>query len=225
MSDGKLYYVMIGDQRVGPIDIDALRDLAQQGRLTPSTLFWTQGMETWIAMAQSPLGSLLSPASAPFPPPGPPGITPASLYGGAAAATARPASFNSAGFNSNSYGAAGVGFAPEMAATPGIGFVEAIKLAFSKYATFAGRASRSEYWWYTLFTFLVSLLLSVIFAPLYLIFALGVFLPSLAVAARRLHDIDRTGWWLLLCLVPVVGPIILLIFLVLPPTAGQNRFG
>lgn len=113
-----------------------------------------------------------------------------------------------------------------------MGFGEAIQTVFSKYATFSGRASRSEFWYFALFTFLVQLVFAIVgFAAqnigdiLSIIFGLAVFIPSLAVGARRLHDIDRTGWWQLIMLVPLVGIIVLIVFWVMKGSEGPNRFG
>lgn len=113
-----------------------------------------------------------------------------------------------------------------------MGFGEAIGVCFTKYVVFAGRASRSEYWLWVLFTVLASLACGIvdfaIGAPVNVfggLFSLATFLPSLAVSIRRLHDIDRSGWWLLLCFVPLLGWIALLIFDCLPGTPGPNRFG
>ncbi len=92
-------------------------------------------------------------------------------------------------------------------------FQQSIKLCFSKYADFNGRASRPEYWWFALFIFLASAVLSMVSNVLPGIFAIATLLPSLAVAARRLHDTERSGWWLLIGLVPVVGFIVLIVFL------------
>ena len=121
--------------------------------------------------------------------------------------------------------------------------VAAIRTVLSKYATFSGRASRAEFWWWILAVFLLMLLVGLIdgailaplmgfgaFAddagrPLSLLASLGVLLPGLAVSVRRLHDIDRTGWWLLLGLVPVIGFFVLLYFYVQKGDAGLNRFG
>lgn len=102
-------------------------------------------------------------------------------------------------------------------------FGESIKSCFSKYATFSGRAPRSEYWWWTLFALLASLALSMIGDTFSGVFSVAVFLPSIAVAARRLHDIDRSGWWQLVALIPVIGWIVMLYWLVQPPKA-PNRF-
>ena len=77
-------------------------------------------------------------------------------------------------------------------------FGESISTCFSKYAAFDGRASRSEYWWWFLFTFLASAATGIISETLSALFSLAVLLPSLAVGARRLHDTNRSAWFLLL---------------------------
>ncbi len=75
-------------------------------------------------------------------------------------------------------------------------FGQAIQSVFNKYATFTGRASRSEYWWWVLFTFIVSVVFNIIGVKwLTGIVNLALFLPGLAVLVRRLHDIDKSGWW------------------------------
>ena len=91
-------------------------------------------------------------------------------------------------------------------------FGESIRTCFSKYATFEGRASRSEYWWFFLFNFLVSLGCGMISDTLSGLFSLAVLLPSLAVGVRRLHDIDKSGWFLLVWLIPLVGWIIQIVW-------------
>ena len=88
-------------------------------------------------------------------------------------------------------------------------FGDSISTCFSKYASFEGRASRSEFWWWFLFTFLASAAAGMVSETLSGLFSLGVLLPSLAVGARRLHDTDRSAWYLLLWLIPVVGWIVL----------------
>lgn len=93
-------------------------------------------------------------------------------------------------------------------------FSESISTCFSKYAAFEGRASRSEYWWFFLFTFLASLASGMVSETLSGLFSLGVLLPSLAVGVRRLHDVDKSGWFLLLWLVPIVGWIVLIVWAV-----------
>ena len=92
-------------------------------------------------------------------------------------------------------------------------FQEAIRVCFSKYADFSGRASKSEYWWFFLFTFIASIVLSVLNQYVSWLFSLATLLPSFAVGARRLHETNRSGWWQLLWLVPIVGWIVIIIFL------------
>ena len=117
--------------------------------------------------------------------------------------------------------------------------IEAVKAVFSKYATFEGRARRSEYWWFVLFNMIVSILLALLFGNGHgmgegammggnlasNLWWLATILPSLAVGARRLHDIDRTGWWQLIWFVPLIGWIVLLYWYVTKGTEGSNRFG
>src|SRR3982750_3899926 len=93
----------------------------------------------------------------------------------------------------------------------------AIKTCFYRYADFSGRASRPEYWWFFLFSvivyFVTGFVDSVIGISLLNWFAmLALPLPSLAVGARRLHDMDYSGWWLLLALIPVLGGIALIVW-------------
>ena len=112
-------------------------------------------------------------------------------------------------------------------------FQEAVKTAFNKYAHFNGRASRSEYWYYVLFIFLVSLAVSTIATPiggprlayaLNTLLTLVLFLPSLAVTFRRLHDTGRTGLWFLLGFFPLTA-IVLIVFLCLDSQPGGNEYG
>ncbi|MGC5567849.1 DUF805 domain-containing protein [Streptomyces sp. FR-108] len=99
-----------------------------------------------------------------------------------------------------------------------------------RYGVFKGRARRAEFWFFTLFDQIAVLSLSGadhLAGTEYIALSYGVltFLPSLAVTVRRLHDTDRRGWWLFIGLIPVVGFIVLLVFLVRDGTAGGNRFG
>nr|WP_321511882.1 DUF805 domain-containing protein [uncultured Celeribacter sp.] len=114
-------------------------------------------------------------------------------------------------------------------------FITAVKTCFSKYVTFSGRAQRSEYWWWALFTFLAGVVLSGIdgllgngqtaAGPLSGLFSLITFLPGLSVLARRLHDVNRSAWWMLLLFLPIIGWIVLLIWTVSKGSDGINRFG
>jgi uncharacterized membrane protein YhaH (DUF805 family) len=109
----------------------------------------------------------------------------------------------------------------------------AVKTCFNKYATFSGRASRSEYWWWTLFVIIANVILTAVdfaigFGEWGLfsnIFSLATLIPSIAVGARRLHDVNKSGWWQLLAIVPLVGWIILLIWVIKKGSIDENRFG
>ena len=100
-------------------------------------------------------------------------------------------------------------------------FGEAISVCFKKYATFSGRATRSEFWWFMLFEVLVLGITGMFSMTLYGIAALVLVVPVLAVGARRLHDIGRSGWWQLLSLT-VIGSLVLLYWFVQPTTEGSN---
>lgn len=98
------------------------------------------------------------------------------------------------------------------------------------YVGFQGRARRKEYWMYTLFSVIVSIILSVIETIIGLpsvltgIYSLAVLLPTLAVGVRRLHDTGRSGWWLLLSFIPLIGAIVLLVFFC-EDSKENNRYG
>lgn len=111
-----------------------------------------------------------------------------------------------------------------------MGFAEAVKQALSKYATFSGRARRSEYWWFYLF-FIVALVAAAVvdgllgtYPLLYTIVAVALLIPALAVTVRRLHDISKSGWYLLISLIPLVGPILLLVWHC-QDSHGPNEYG
>ena len=109
-----------------------------------------------------------------------------------------------------------------------MGFGDAVKTCFTKYAEFKGRASRPEYWWFFLSYVIVAVILSFLgdFGQTLLwIVALGYFIPLLAAAVRRLHDTGRSGWWYLIGLVPLVGFIILIVFLATAGQPGSNQYG
>jgi uncharacterized membrane protein YhaH (DUF805 family) len=101
-------------------------------------------------------------------------------------------------------------------------FIDAIGICFKKYVNFDGCASRSEFWWWVLFTVVVSLVFRSVGYSLYWAFSLATFLPSIAVGARRLHDTNRSAWWELLYFFPVIGWIILIVFWVEP--TQQSRW-
>ena len=111
-------------------------------------------------------------------------------------------------------------------------FVDAIKSCFSQYVGFAGRARRSEFWYFHLFTFLVGIVASLLqravsdssSGVITGIVSLALILPSLAVGVRRLHDTSRTGWWILIGLIPIIGTIVLIVFYV-QDSHADNAYG
>jgi len=131
--------------------------------------------------------------------------------------------------------------------------MEWMLLPLRRYAQFSGRSRRKEFWYFVLFLFIVSFILTIIDSALGLggsttrefdrtatgisagyytsgglltgLFALATLIPNLAVAVRRLHDTDRSGWWILLSFLPLIGWIVLLVFYLTDGTRGPNRFG
>jgi len=113
-----------------------------------------------------------------------------------------------------------------------LSFSEAVKSGFDHYAKFDGRASRPAYWWWFLFGILVGIVASILDAIIFnggealtIVFSLGLFLPNISVGIRRLHDTDRSGWWILIGLIPIVGFIVLLVFFVQKSDPGDNNYG
>ncbi len=109
-------------------------------------------------------------------------------------------------------------------------FSEAVKSGFDHYTKFDGRANKPAFWWWFLFGILVYIGAEIIDAILgttivWIIVALGLLLPNLSVAIRRLHDTDRTGWWILIGLIPIIGFIVLLIFYLEKSDPGDNKYG
>ena len=126
-------------------------------------------------------------------------------------------------------------------------FSESIKTCLGKWITWEGRAARSEYWYFVLFGFLCQIAAMVVdrvlgtgfkmanpmtgmeqsmgYGWVYLLTALALLLPSLAALIRRLHDTDRSGWWYWIALIPLIGAILLLVWLCSRGTNGNNRFG
>lgn len=109
-------------------------------------------------------------------------------------------------------------------------FADAIKTCFSKYADFSGRARRSEYWFFYLFVVIALFAASIVdkvigtYPLLYLLDGLAILLPILAAGARRLHDTGRSGWWLLIAFVPLIGAILLLVWYC-TDSSPDNEYG
>lgn len=121
--------------------------------------------------------------------------------------------------------------------TPGMSFAEAVETCLvKKFVSFSGRARRSEYWYFTLFSLIVSMAASIIGGMLFVhhegdvnllssLLSLVLFLPGLGVAIRRLHDIGKSAWWYLIIFVPMIGWIILLVFMCKDSFPGPNQYG
>lgn len=106
------------------------------------------------------------------------------------------------------------------------------KVVFKNYVVFSGRARRAEYWYFVLFNIIISAGLSIISQiigdkkeTLSSLYSLAVFLPSIAVGFRRLHDIGKSGWWMLLCLIPIIGWVWLIILFATDSNPGENMYG
>ena len=100
------------------------------------------------------------------------------------------------------------------------------------YAEFSGRARRAEYWYFALFNMIIAFALGFVGALagdeasiLGMLYSLAIFIPAMAVLVRRLHDTNRSGWWFLIVFVPLVGVIVLLVFLVSDSQPGSNEYG
>ena len=198
------WFCAINGKQEGPYTVEALASMTAQSPLAPDTMVWSEGMPGWKHLSETPLYNALPKSMVP------PAVPLGAVFQAGAQNTAS------------------------------LGFVDAVKICLTKYADFKGRASRPEYWWFALFSFMLAFVAAFIpaffsaFGPtpftaflslINLLISLALILPSIAVAVRRLHDIDRTGWWILIGLVPLVGLIAMLVFLTKPGTAGQNRFG
>jgi len=118
---------------------------------------------------------------------------------------------------------------------PQTGYIAAIKKGFKGYVVWNARSTRSEYWWWALFTFIVGIIVGAIegftispdtfgLGPLSAIANLVLLLPSLSLFVRRLHDTDRSGWWFWIIFIPIVGFIVLLVFMLLPSKMGPTRW-
>ncbi len=207
MSDD--WYYALGQERQGPVGEGEMARLAASGAITRQTLVWRPGMEGWES-AQEAL---------------PPHMRPAGWTGADAASpppmTTRPGTTIAADFPQGQ-----TQYHPT-------GFQDCVRTVFQRYATFTGRSRRPEYWWFVLFNLIVSLVLGIVSGILFrdeadilgAIYNLAVLVPSLAVSVRRLHDTGRTGWWLLIALIPIVGIIVLIVFFATKGEEQDNQYG
>lgn len=112
-----------------------------------------------------------------------------------------------------------------------------LKVVRDNYANFNGRARRKEYWMFALFNVIFAVVAMVLdnvlgiaingvgYGPIYGLYTLAVFVPGLAVAVRRLHDVSKSGWWLLIAFIPLVGGLYLLYLMVKEGDSGSNEYG
>jgi uncharacterized membrane protein YhaH (DUF805 family) len=217
------YYLDGARNQQGPVPADEVARLIRGGTIRRDTMLWYAGLPEWQPAGQvsdfAPLFGQAPPPRPSAPPPAFPAAPPMQrMAPNAGAYQGQPRQVQ----------------APQYGSAKSMGFVDAIKTCFRKYVDFKGRARRPEYWWFILFYFIVLTGLSIldgVMAALGLpgffgfLGILGLVLPSLAVAVRRLHDTDRSGWMLLISLIPLVGSIIVIVFLCQRGTDGPNRFG
>jgi uncharacterized membrane protein YhaH (DUF805 family) len=202
-------------REVGPRTAEEMRELIEVGAIRRDTPVWTGRMGDWTEAGRSDFAQHFGPPPLPRAPVQAPMQAPAQVTG-----SPPPASH------------------PARAArgpAPARGFREAIRACFDKYVTFSGRASRSEYWYFVLFTLLATAaaaLLDRLFGTmgddgtgvLSGLLGLALLLPGLAVTSRRFHDAGWSFWWWLLTLVPVVGFVFVLYVAISRPEPGANRF-
>jgi uncharacterized membrane protein YhaH (DUF805 family) len=223
-SSTQFYFLDASHNQQGPASVTDLSGLVRSGAVTRATMIWFNGMADWRPAGQvNELAPLFGPPAA-----APPMRPPMPAAAPAMRAPAQAASFG--GYDPHS---------PAGYPAKSVGFMDAIRICLGKYVDFNGRASRPEFWFWALFQFCLLMIIvvvggiisailptvgSVIMILGYLVVVFGLLLPSLAVSVRRLHDTDRSGWWVLIALVPF-GNIVQLVFMCLPGTPGPNRFG
>ncbi len=238
-SAKKSWWYAIGQNKFGPCSSSELLKLVEQGKLFPDSLVWKEGMAKWVPASRikglwqklpstPPLLAGQAPESAPaqvqF---GLPDPAPQSAQADSTAKFDNFVPLQSAWPDEEEY-------EEEVAQPEPVTFKEAIVRCFKKYVVFSGRASRAEYWYFILFiygsAFLLGLLMGLIGVSesgsdsMAGILQLAVFLPSIAVATRRLHDTGRSGWWQLIVLTGI-GFFVLLYWLIKAGDEGENEYG
>ena len=208
------WYYVDGEARVGPVSPEEMARLIARGRITPQSHVWRQGLPGW-----EEAGGHFAFGGVPDAPGRPSGTPPEIPDGkaGAGGMSPRAARYlrenpQPAPVGTQAWarpGATHTGPDGLYVGAPSRGFLEAISVCLRRYFTFSGRASRSEYWFFILFTVLLAFFTSFLDAalfgvamsediagPLNTLASLGVFVPTLAVGWRRLHDTGRSGWWI-----------------------------
>jgi len=210
MTISDAWHFVEDGKKAGPFTEAELVGFIRQGRVGSATLVWFDGMTDWMPLHLSKGAPLLLAAE------GANSAAPPAVPGG--------------------YSWEGDAAGGEQGPGAPMGFFEAIASCFGKYVQFSGRASRSEYWYFILFYLICSFVAQLVSIGAGMgmhsgedllpgLVSLGFLLPSLSVFVRRLHDTDRSGWWWWLFLIPLIGAIVLLVFLCQRPAPGRNRFG
>lgn len=216
MSDAVWFYALGTEQR-GPVNESDLANAIHQGEIGPDSLVWRESMEDWALARTSLPGALIPQSWVDHLPRSPAQGSQSGSVGGSA---------------SQSY----PGTAPSGGVYHPTTFGDSIKTVFWRYTQFSGRARRSEYWWFALGCLIASFVLIAIdfmifpasvaeVGVLSNIFGLAIFVPSIAVSARRLHDTGRSGWWQLVGLIPLIGLIILIVWLAKKGQPNDNDYG
>ena len=215
------YYIAENGQPVGPFEI---HELLQRG-LNMNSQLWNEGMPSWLTASQIPevAAALNARRAAAQPQPAPAYSAPQQPQYGA------PQQPQYGAPQQPQYGAAAPS-ANGYRALPQVDIKTAVIKALQPYFNFEGRARRSEYWWFVLANFCASIVLSFLgnlinFPWLTTILSLALLIPSLGLTARRLHDIGKSGWLMLISIIPIVGAILLIIWCAKDGDPQPNQYG
>ena len=203
MADAIWYYVQAGDRK-GPVSAETVKALVDAGAMDPATLVWREGMGEWEPAFRH-IGGVIPPA-------------PGRATGGSHQAAASPVW----------QGAQGAPYGQ------GVGFGRAFSLFWSGYADFSGRSVRSEFWWWIVWAIILGAVatsldylfvdMTLTFTPINWVWSLITLIPTLALGARRLHDVNRSGWWQLIALTGI-GIILLIVWWAQPSDQQRNTYG
>lgn len=222
VSENMWYYVQANEQR-GPVSEGELGALISRGEIGSESLVWREGMQNWDAAKTVLPGAFVTQSAVDTSPPSMP--QPSMPQGGP-----------QAWLNQNVGDLAAAHLGGHSTQQHPTNFVDVVRTVFSRYVQFSGRARRSEYWYWFLFIVIGSFVTGLIDAFLISrflrgagvlspIFSLAILLPTLGVGFRRMHDIGRSAWWLLISIVPVIGPILFVYWFVQPGEDKDNKYG
>ncbi len=223
------YYIAENGQPVGPFEI---HELLQRG-LNMNSQLWNEGMPSWLTASQIPevAAALNASRAAAQPQPAPAYSAPQQPQYGAPQQPqyGAPQQPQYGAPQQPQYGAAAPS-ANGYRALPQVDIKTAVIKALQPYFNFEGRARRSEYWWFVLANFCASIVLSFLgnlinFPWLTTILSLALLIPSLGLTARRLHDIGKSGWLMLISIIPIVGAILLIIWCAKDGDPQPNQYG